>query len=207
MLKLVRNLLFHRKVILFRPEHGEPSKISCTYLEELEKLQSCDSLYLANKLTGRHVRFQNVVMKVNIAAQTLSASVASAIDFLRDDLHLPQFKGSESTCTFIRNIDKLFDALNSRNPRAKGFKAPLGLFNQHHWEPFLKDTIVYLRCICEPTGQPIYMWKRRHGILGFILTTTAVLDMCKEMLGNDLKYLLTYKLSQDHLEMFLSKVN
>lgn len=41
-------------------------------------------------------------MKVALATQALSESVASALDFCRDDLKLPEFQGSEETSAFIR---------------------------------------------------------------------------------------------------------
>jgi hypothetical protein len=60
-------------------------------------------------------------MKVNLAAQTFSASVADAIEFCTTNLNLKQFDGSDATVRFIRIIDRLFDLLNSRNPFAKGY--------------------------------------------------------------------------------------
>jgi len=60
-------------------------------------------------------------MKVNLAAQTFSASVADALEYCNVVLNLPDFKGCEATVKFIRTIDHLFDMLNSRNPFAKGF--------------------------------------------------------------------------------------
>jgi hypothetical protein len=41
-------------------------------------------------------------MKVSLATQTLSRSVADAINFCREKLNLPQFQGSEATEEFIR---------------------------------------------------------------------------------------------------------
>lgn len=54
-------------------------------------------------------------MNVKLAVQTLSSSVADAIDILREDIKLPQFAGSEKTTEFIRIIDQLFDILNSKS--------------------------------------------------------------------------------------------
>ena len=54
-------------------------------------------------------------MKVNLAAQTFSVSVADAIDYCRDTLKLEQFQGSEATVKFIQTFDHLFDILNSCN--------------------------------------------------------------------------------------------
>lgn len=58
-------------------------------------------------------------MKVNIAAQTLSASVADAIDYCTDVLKLRQFKGSAAMVKFIRVFDDLFDILNSQSIRQR----------------------------------------------------------------------------------------
>ena len=41
-------------------------------------------------------------MNVSMAAQTLSASVANAIDFLREEMAMPEFEGTEATTDFIR---------------------------------------------------------------------------------------------------------
>ena len=59
-------------------------------------------------------------MNVSLAAQTLSSSVAAAIDFLRKESQVENFAGSEATTDFIRKVDLAFDLLKSRNPLAKG---------------------------------------------------------------------------------------
>ena len=64
-------------------------------------------------------------MNVRIAAQTLSCSVASTIDFLQEQTDFPEFMGSEATTHFIKQVDMIFDMLNSRNPFAKCYKAPV----------------------------------------------------------------------------------
>lgn len=100
-----------------------PETILWDIIHALHDLQSKESLYLANKLHGCQIHFKNVKMKENIAAQTLFASVATAIDHLRDDIQLEQFKGSQAICQFIHTIDHLFNVLNAKNPLGKGFKA------------------------------------------------------------------------------------
>lgn len=40
-------------------------------------------LHLANKLTSAHIDWRKNIMKVKMAAQTLSSSTADAIQFLR----------------------------------------------------------------------------------------------------------------------------
>ncbi len=49
-------------------------------------------------------------MNVRLAAQTLSSSVANAIDFLDKSARL-NFSESNGTVKFIRTIDRLFDML------------------------------------------------------------------------------------------------
>lgn len=65
-------------------------------------------------------------MKVKLAAQTLSASIATALEFLEKS-GVEEFQGAGPTIKFIKVIDKIFDFLNSRNPLGKGFKSPLTL--------------------------------------------------------------------------------
>ena len=72
-------------------------------------------------------------MNVKVAAQTLSSSVADAIEFLMFSQN-PSFIGAEGTINFIRIIDQLFDIMNSRNPYGKHFKKPLSLKNCTYWE-------------------------------------------------------------------------
>lgn len=90
------------------------------YVEELERLQAEEGLRAGNKLRKAHVKFQKMKMKVSLAVQLISSSVASAIEFANKDLNLPQFKGSEATVRFIRIFDRLFDFCNSRSPFGRG---------------------------------------------------------------------------------------
>src|ERR1700733_15498050 len=86
-------------------------------------------LRAGNKLHERHVQWQQQKMKVKLAVQDLSSSVANALEFCRTTLDLPQFQGCEETVKFIRTVDRLFDLLNSRNPIARGYKAPMRMSN------------------------------------------------------------------------------
>ena len=118
--------------------------VTWRYIVELHKVQLKEGLRLGNKLKGAHVDWSKAKMKVDLAAQTLSASVADAIECCDRDLKLPQFAGSAATVRFIRIIDRVFDVLNSRNPCANSYKAPLRGSNQNFWEPFLEEARLYL---------------------------------------------------------------
>lgn len=87
MLELVRNTLGDWKTL--KVKNG--NFIQWQYLCELHNLQQIEGLYLANKLRSAHIRWQPHKMKVNLAAQTLSTSVADALDSCNDHLNLPHF--------------------------------------------------------------------------------------------------------------------
>lgn len=69
--------------------------------------------------------------------QTEQTEVSDAIDFSRDDLHLPQFPGSEKSIEFIRMMDKLFDFMHSRSLVLKAISSlwvyPTILPDEHSW--------------------------------------------------------------------------
>lgn len=47
-------------------------------------------------------------IKISLAAQTLSNSVADGIEFRDHELNLKEFEGSEATVRFLRCIDRVF---------------------------------------------------------------------------------------------------
>ena len=63
-------------------------------------MQETIGFHFANKLSRAHVNFINNKMKVKLAIQTFSSSVADAMEAL-DLLHVEDFKGCASTIDFI----------------------------------------------------------------------------------------------------------
>lgn len=144
-------------------------------------------------------------MKVSLAAQTFSASVADAIDNCRDTLKLPQFQGSEPAVKFIRTFDHLFDIFNSRNPCSKGFKAALLKSNKHSWESFLQEIRKYIGGLKNSSGGLMYSTRRKTGFVRFIVAIDSIKQIFIELVEKDnapMKYMFTYKFSQDRLELF-----
>ena len=147
-------------------------------------------------------------MNVRLAAQTLSSSVASAIEFLDKSSQLPTFCDSHGTVKFIRTIDRVFDMLNSRNPIAKGFKTPLRPNSKDTQEEIFMSTANYLLSLKthtpEGTGQLLSTSQRKTFVIGFVACIKSTISMATEMFSlptNPFKYLLTYKFSQDHVEV------
>ena len=153
-------------------------------------------------------------MNVKLAAQTLSSSVAHAVEFLDVSMKMPEFQNtSQPTVTFVRTIDRLFNILNSRNPLAKeGYKQPLRAQSKDIWESTLKDTAQYFLSLPTVTetsslGQLLSPRRRKAFISGFVATVKSTVEMANEMFSIPdcpFSYLLTYKYSQDHLELLFS---
>ena len=104
MVKLLRNLLGDKKVICHE-QNGKLEEIRWRYIESLNKLQMDLGFSFANKLKNQHIEWIRHKMNVSLAAQTLSSSVAAAIDFLRKESQVENFAGSEATTDFIRKVD------------------------------------------------------------------------------------------------------
>lgn len=205
MLKLVRNTFGQWGILLDK----DGRKIQWQYLIELYKLQESEGLRLANKLKKVHICWKQQKMKVNLAAQALSASVADALEYCANELKMPQFQGCEATVEFIRKFNQLFDILNSRNPLAKGYKAPLRPSNKCTWDAFLTDAYDYIIHLSNTSGIQMCKTKRKTGFLGFLIGIKSVKQMFHDLVESQsapLKYLLTYKMSQDHLELFFCAV-
>jgi len=208
MLKLTRNCFAQYKLLCTINESNEKELISWDFIEKLHKLQCSDTLVLANKLNAKHIYYYLAVQKVRVAAQTLSNSVAEAIDFLRDEMNLPEFAGSEPTTRFIRTIDKLFDMLNSRNPFSHGYKSPLCLSNRVYWKASFNKIAHYLLSLRAADGvTSIFKTPRFTPFLCFILDIESITSLADELLEErQFKYFLTYRTSQDHIELLFGKI-
>lgn len=79
MIKLLRNLLGDYKVLY---KDGTQEKIEWQFHKEICNLQEDLGFSFANKLKRKHVLYKKHKMSVSLAAQTFSASVAGALDFL-----------------------------------------------------------------------------------------------------------------------------
>ena len=202
MLKLIRNTLAEKSLLI----DDSGNEIKWQYIKSLQELQAVEGLRAGNKLHERHIQWTKQKMKVRLAAQTLSSSVADSLEFCEKELKLPAFFGCSATVRFIRIIDRLFDTLNSRNPRARNYKAPLQCQNEHSWRPFLHEAIAYLKGLRLVDGQLLSASLRKTGVIGFVadaLSAMFLFDSCVKE-NKFLRYLLTYKFSQDHLELFFA---
>ena len=204
MLKLGRNALGELKVLV----DASGNKIEWKFIENLHEIQVQEGLKLGgNKLSRQHIAYHKNKMKVRLAAQTLSNSVATAIEFIESTGQYPAFVGSAATVVFIRKIDRLFDLLNLRSPMGKGYKAPMKLSNIALTDHIINSTANYLAGLTDEMGTPMLRHRRKTFVLGLITVARSVQKISKylfEMKESPFDYFLTYKISQDHIELLFN---
>lgn len=145
---------------------------------------------------------------MSLAAQTLSASTAKALDFVRD-LELKGFEDVDPTILFVQTIDHLFDVLNSRRPNALGYKSPISLRNLRKTEEFL-EIARELLCSIQVNGKDILSTNKNTGFIGFIFCIDSFIALSKELLSSNMaipmRYVMGYSFSQDHLELLFNSI-
>ena len=148
-------------------------------------------------------------MKVRLASQLLSESVATAIAYCEKE-NVPKFQGSAATVRFIKLFNKLFDILNSRNQQYEYFKKPISNQNCHNILKFLDIAKEYILSLqVSKDGIKIIDSSRKTGFLGFLICIESVKNLfMRYVKSNDggLVYLPIYKLSQDHTELLFQKI-
>ncbi|VEN48280.1 unnamed protein product [Callosobruchus maculatus] len=204
MIKLVRNAFGEKKILI----DCDNNFIQWKYIALLEKLQTSEGLHLGNKLRRAHIIFFKQKMKVRLAVQLLSASVADAIEYCEKKLNLEDFKGSQATVKFIRIVNSIFDILNSRNLVAPGYEKALCQKNIDRSAEFINSAIFYLSKLKLSNNEHVIMSNRKTGFIGLIISLSSSLGFYKELVSErkTLLYLPLYKITQDHLELFFSSI-
>lgn len=204
MVKLVRNCFASQDGL----RDSEKRDIKWAYISELVKIQQTEGLHAATKVRLRHLQWEREKMKVRLATQTISKSVSDAITFLREDLNHPNFINSRGTTEFLLKFNNLFDTLNSRNKFNKySYKRPMSPQNADHFLEFFSEMEEYIQGLTI-NGRPILNSPRKTGFLGFLICIASLKKMYFNLVQerNVLKYILTYKISQDHLELFFGAI-
>ena len=202
MLKLARNALADVKI--FVDDSGK--LIKWDHIKNLHRIQEDEGLKFGNRLSKSHIEYHRHKMNVKVAAQTLSSSVADSIEYLMMSGH-PEFADAEGTIRFIRIVDRLFDLLNSRSPFGKGYRKPLFLHDHAMWKKIIKQSNDYLIKLRVTSGSLLITHRRKKFVLGFIIASKSIEELSLlllKRLENPFKYVLTYKFSQDHLELLFA---
>lgn len=96
MLKLARNMLEAYSSIV-----SPAGMVRWRHISDLNDVQEREGLHAANKITRKHINFGGQKMKVSLAAQTLSRSVALALTMLKEAGY-QQFEDCSPTVEFVQ---------------------------------------------------------------------------------------------------------
>lgn len=204
--KLVRNSIGDRGVI----RNSKKETIEWKYFETLVSLRN-QGFAMMHKMNQKHILYQRQKMKVNLATQTLSASVANSMQCLKEK-GLKQFEKADATIEFTNIFNNLFDVLNSASTKDQNFlKQSISPANKEQVFKFFEATDIYIRGLRlkEKTGRfsDITKSSRKTAFNGFITNMKSVRLMYEDYVEDlgIMPNLPTYYLSQDFLEMFFGK--
>lgn len=152
-------------------------------------------------------------MKVRLASQLFSESVADALKFCAER-NVPNFqcvenlKVNSSTVNFLKIINKLFDILNSRNMMQLKFKKPLFPGNKLRTFEFLDRTETYINSLQLIDGSKVVQSGRKTGFIGFLVCIKSIKGIYIHLVEQEqkLQYLPAYKISQDHIELMFGHI-
>ncbi|KAK6191108.1 hypothetical protein SNE40_002852 [Patella caerulea] len=125
----------------------------------LNDVQNTIGLSAGNKLSNKHVNFQQQKMKVSLAVQTLSNSVAVGLQSAFE-LGVDGLDACSSTVQFIQYFDKLFDVMNSRSKFVPGMKQAISSNNIGYRTHFFQEVKQYLLSLRTLDGQSLLECRR-----------------------------------------------
>lgn len=159
-------------------------------------------LHFANKVRQLHVNYRNQIMKVYLATQLFSTSVADAIEFLDEKLQLPDFKHSQGTVEFIRLMNDIFEIFNSRQMSDKFYKQPLHKENYKFIMERLDYGKKYLTSITHLDQKPVHAGPRYTFVVGMLVLIESLKGYYDKFVKEDklLAFVPTYKQSQDSVK-------
>ena len=102
-----------------------------------------------------------------------------------------------------------FDLLNSRNPLAKGTKQPVTLEYLPIWATECQKLARYIFDLKDAEGCYLQNGRCKIPIWGFAFSLLSIKAVTEELLTwkyHPYKFVLTYKFSQDHIELLFNKI-
>jgi len=175
-----------------------------------EHCSSNSEFQLCPKLTKRHVKLTSFSkMRVSLAAQVLSATVANALEQVYGE-------NVRSTVDFIRVMNKWFDIMNVRHlyEGRRSRNADLNPLTSVHderleWldEEFLQYLTSWKDAVKKRPGTFTEKERKRmllsdQTITGLTMTCKSTVAIVKQVLAAGAPFVLTSHISQDPLEQF-----
>lgn len=204
MLKLVRNYIDGGDI-----EDGQGRLVKWTHFKQLEQCRVKDD-FVTHKINKTHIEFQNKIMKVSLAAELLSKSVARSMEYLMT-IAFPGFEECAPTIEFVDKINDLFDILNTgiddnmNNNNHNIYKTPLSIQTAPQTLHFLNECAEYIKTLKINGKRAVD--SRKKGFLGFLIDITSLISIYEEYVETGkLAYIATFPLSQDPLEALFGRI-
>ena len=105
-------------------------------------------------------------MKVNLAAQVLSRSVAEALSFASQHSGVRGLEDVSGTVQFLKMFDEIFDLLNSKTPITSGTKAHMKPSNKETWMNTITQGQEYILGLKDNSGRRLVDTKTKDMICG-----------------------------------------
>ncbi|KAL4113577.1 hypothetical protein QTP88_017184 [Uroleucon formosanum] len=137
----------------------------------------------------------------------LARNILGNSKVLKSDL-VSSFENIDATEEYCRAIDQLFDFLNSKNIYAKNFKSPITKQNIVFLENKIIPLIKYLYSL-KYDDQLLHTTGKKTFIHGFAIAVKSLFSIARSIFADEslnFDYLLTYKFSQDHLELLFCQI-
>ena len=174
--------------------------ISWQHIVDFYNLDKSQPIQMAPKLKEKHINLPPFAsMRVNLAAQVLSHSVAAGLASMVTFKQLPE--SATDTAEFVEHFDALFNTFNSCTLRSsQRLRHAFNDSSGHH--SFLRDILRYLERIKTKDGKElpcIYGWK---------LSINALLGLWQVLKTEEaFQFLLTSRLNQDCAENLFSVIH
>lgn len=200
MIKLMRNYIGSCKQMI----DSKRRSIEWKFYEHLELLRETNQ-FVTHKLTKSHINYVERKMKVSLAVQLLSQSVANSMKYLKESGHT-NFEDCEGTIEFTLRLNNIFDIFNSRNGVDSGFKRPLCPQNKDNTFKYLDECKEYLEKLEISSGLLIESSKKT-GVKGLIINIESLKMFYEEYVENRiLPDIAVYSFNQDPLESFFGRI-
>lgn len=202
--KLARNCIASQKKLF---ESNSNNVIEWKYFEKLEELRETKNFEMTHKLNKTHMQWDRAKMNVRLAVETLSNSVADAMQYLMEN-NFPDFKDCGATIKYIRVMNNLFDVMNTKKlVSGNNFKSALNADNKTEIFKFFQETDPYLRTISLTKNKKVIDSNLKTSFCGFIINMVSlklIYEECVE--SGEMTNFPTFRLSQDHVESFFGRI-
>lgn len=146
-------------------------------------------------------------MNLKLASQVLSSSVSCALTFC--ETLDSEFTNVKSTAEFCMIMNNAFDILNCRTKYSKSpFNLALSPSTFDKYLDFTNKFEKYVHSLILSSGQKVVESLRKTGFVGIVWGLKNLINYYTFLKNKkyDIEYILSYKLSQDHLETFFSSI-